>query len=86
MSVLNKAKELEQLAVAMPVLTLGDDLKLWNIVYPIIEEEFDGEDVQVIVCVPTENELLQILDSIGGHITRFEAEPMHIQFAKSKKE
>lgn len=83
-SVLKKAKELNQLAVSIPLLTLKDDLEIWKVVYPIIEEVFRGEDVQVICNIPTETELVHVLDAIGGRITRFENEPLEIRFAKKK--
>ena len=83
-SVLKKAKDLRQLAVSMPLLTINDDLGIWKIVYPIIEEVFNGEDVQVIVHIPTEARLIQVLDSIGGHITRFEGKAPEIRFVKSQ--
>jgi len=85
-SVLNKAKELNQLAVSIPLLTLKDDINIWNIVYPIIEDEFASEDVQVICHIPTEKELVHVLDSIGGNIKRYESEPLQIRFTKSPKE
>ncbi len=83
-SVLNKAKELNQLVVSIPLLTLKDDLEIWKVAYPIIEDVFKGEDVQVVCHIPTEKELVHVLDAIGGTIKRFESEPMQIRFAKSK--
>lgn len=85
-SVLNKAKELNQIAVSIPLLTVGEDLEIWKIVYPIIEDVFAGEDVQVICHIPTETELVRVLDAIGGTIKRYEQEPLQIRFTKSKKE
>lgn len=83
-SVLNKAKELNQIVVSIPLLTLHDDLEIWKLAYPIIEEVFKGEDVQIVCHIPTERELISVLDSIGGNIKRFESEPAQIRFAKKK--
>jgi hypothetical protein len=85
-SVLNKAKEQNRIVVSIPLLTLKDDLEIWRIVYPIIEEVFRGEDVQVICHIPTEIELVRVLDAIGGNIKSYQHEPMKIRFVKSNKE
>lgn len=79
-SVYNKATELKQKYVSMPLLTINHDLELWNVIYPIIEESFDDSDIQVIVHIPEESELLQVLDSIGGEINAFESKLPIIRF------
>jgi len=84
-SVIRRASELEQLVVSMPLLTRDHDLGLWNFIYPIIEREFSGVDIQVIVHVPTEEELISLLDNIGGEFNELRRKPPEIQFTKSKK-
>lgn len=81
-SVNNKAKELGQPYVSMPMI--ADDLSIWNFVYPIIEESFDDE-VQVIVHIPTETQILKVLDSIGGDINAFTSNKPTIRFKQSTK-
>jgi hypothetical protein len=85
-SVLNKAKDLNHIVVSIPLLTLKDDLEIWKLVYPIIEDVFKGEDVQVVCHIPTEIELVRVLDAIGGNIKSYQREPLKIRFVKSKKE
>lgn len=84
-SVKRKAEELEQLVVSMPLLTRNHDLDLWNFIYPIIEKEFEGTDIQVIVHIPTEEELLSLLDNMGGEFDELQHKPTEIRFAQSKK-
>lgn len=84
-SVIRKAQELDQLVVSMPLLTRDHDLNLWNFIYPIIEEEFKDIDVQVIVHVPTEEELIALLDNMGGGFDELQRSPPEIRFAQSKK-
>jgi len=84
-SVISKAKELDQLVVSIPLLTREHDLDLWNFIYPIIEEEFKGVDIQVIVHVPTEEELISLLENMGGEFNELHRKPPVIQFSKSKK-
>ena len=67
-----KAEELNQLVISMPLITRDHDLDLWNFIYPIIEEEFAGVDIQVIVHIPTEEELLQVIDNMGGEFDELE--------------
>ena len=81
-SVNNKAKELGQSYVSMPMIV--DDLSIWNFVYPIIEESFD-EEVQVVVHIPSETQILQVLDSIGGDINAFTSNQPTIRFKQSTK-
>lgn len=76
-SVYNKAKELNQQYVSMPMIT--EDLSLWNFIYPIIEESFN-DDVQVIVHIPVEETLIKLLESIGGEINAFEGNRPAIRF------
>jgi len=76
-SVSNKAKSLNQKFVSMPMIT--DDLSLWNFVYPIIEEAFD-DSVQVVVHIPTEEQIIEVLESIGGEINAFEGNRPNIRF------
>lgn len=78
-SIANKAKELDQKYISMPLLT--EDLSLWNFVYPIIEEAFG--DVNVVVHIPLEDTLLSVLDSIGGEIGAFQADRPIIRFTQS---
>ena len=78
-SVERKAKELSQRNVAMPLIT--SDLAIWNFVYPIIEEAF--KDVQVVVYIPVEETLVDVLDNIGGDINAFKAETPEIRFKQS---
>ena len=52
--------------------TLNEDLELWNKIYPIIEEVLGEESIQAIVHIPTEEQILAVLDSIGGEIKKFE--------------
>lgn len=80
-----KAEELDQLVISMPLITRNNDLDLWNFIYPIIEKEFEGVDIQVIVHIPTEEELLQVLDNMGGEFNKLQMEQPQIRFAKSKK-
>ena len=84
-SVIHKAQELDQLVVSMPLLTRDHDLDLWNFIYPIIEEEFRGIDIQVIVHIPSEDELIKLLENIGGDFNELRRKPMDIRFAESKK-
>ena len=79
-SVSRKAKELNQRYVSMPLIT--EDLSLWNFVYPIVEEAFD-DSVQVIVHIPTEEKIIEVLESIGGEINAFEGERPTIRFAQN---
>ena len=79
-SVSNKAISLGQKYVSMPLIT--EDLDIWNFVYPIIEESFD-DSVQVIVHIPTEEQILAVLESIGGEINAFESNHPTIRFAQS---
>lgn len=85
-SVIRKAQELEQIVVSMPLITREDDLDLWNFIYPIIEDEFKGIDIQVIVHIPTEEKLLAVLDNMGGEFNELQRNPPEIRFAQSKKE
>lgn len=85
-SVCRKAKELEQIVVSMPLLTRGHDHQLWNFIYPIIEKEFTNVDIQVIVHIPTEDELLQVLDTMGGEFNELEKIPPEIRFVKNTKD
>ena len=78
-SVERKAKELSQRYVSMPLIT--EDLDIWNFVYPIIEESMS--DVQVIVHIPLEETLLEVLDHIGGEINSFQQNRPIIRFAQS---
>jgi hypothetical protein len=75
-----KAEELGQLVISMPLLTRDGDLDLWNFVYPIIENEFKGVDVQVIVHIPTEEQLLAVLDNMGGEFNKLQMEQPKIKF------
>ena len=75
-----KAEELDQLQISMPLLTRDHDLDLWNFIYPIIEEEFKGVDVQVIVHIPTEAELLAVIDNMGGEFNQLQMEQPTIRF------
>jgi len=84
-SVCRKAKELNQLVVSIPLLTRNHDHQLWNFIYPIIEKEFAGSDVQVVCHIPTENELLQVLDTIGGEFNEFTRKPPEIRFVQNKE-
>lgn len=81
-----KAEELDQLVISMPLITKNHDLDIWNFIYPIIEREFDDADIQVIVHIPTENELLQVLDNMGGVFDELKMKPLDIRFSKSTKE
>lgn len=78
-----KAEELGQLVISMPLITRDHDLDLWNFIYPIIEEEFKDVDIQVIVHIPTEEELIAVLDSIGGDFMPMSIMPPKIRFVKS---
>jgi len=78
-SVQNKAKELRQKYVSMPLIT--EDLDIWNFVYPIIEAAMP--EVQVIVHIPLEETLLAVLDHIGGEINSFQQNRPIIRFAQS---
>lgn len=82
-SVYNKASELDQQYVSMPLLT--NDLSIWNFVYPIIEGEFE-DSVQAIVHIPDEKTMLALLDGIGGEINAFQANRPTIRFSQSTKE
>ena len=84
-SVKRKAEELGQLVVSMPLLTRDHDLDLWNFIYPIIEDEFRDVDIQAIVHIPTEEELLAVLDNIGGEFDELTRKTTEIRFAQSKK-
>lgn len=84
-SVKHKAEDLGQLIVSMPLLTRDHDLNIWNFIYPIIEDEFRDADIQVIVHIPTEEELLALLDNIGGEFDELKHKPTEIRFAQSKK-
>lgn len=77
----NKAEELGQLVVSMPLITRDHDLDLWNFVYPIIEKEFEGVDIQVVVHIPTETELLAVLDNMGGEFNELRMKPPEIRFS-----
>lgn len=81
-----KAEELGQLVISMPLITREHDLDLWNFIYPIIEEEFKDIDIQVIVHIPTEKELLTVLDNIGGEFTPMSMEQPKIRFAQNSKD
>ena len=61
----------------MPLLT--QDLSIWNFVYPIVEGAFD-DDMKVIVHIPLEKTLLDVLAGIGGDIGAFEGADTIIQF------
>jgi len=76
----NKAEELGQIVVSMPLITRDHDLDLWNFVYPIIEKEFEGADIQVVVHIPTETELLAVLDHMGGEFNQLQMEQPTIRF------
>ena len=78
-SVERKAKELSQRYVSMPLIT--EDLDIWNFVYPIIEESMP--DVQVIVHIPLEEKIIEVLDHIGGEINAFQQERPIIRFAQN---
>lgn len=80
-----KAEELEQLVISMPLITRNNDLDLWNFIYPIIEEEFKGVDIQVIVHIPTEEELVAVLKNMGGEFNELQMDPPKIRFVKSEK-
>lgn len=84
-SVIRKAQELDQLVVSMPLITRDNDLGLWNFIYPIIEEEFQGIDVQVIVHIPDEDRLIELLESMGGEFNELRRKPPEIRFTQSKK-
>jgi len=84
-SVKRKAEELGQPVVSMPLLTRDHGLDLWNFIYPIIEDEFRNVDIQVIVHVPTEKELLALLDNMGGEFDELHRGPPEIRFAQTKK-
>lgn len=84
-SLQRKAIELEQLQISMPLLSRDHDLNLWNFIYPIIEEEFKDVDIQVIVHIPTEEELLALIDNMGGEFNKLQCKPPEIRFAQSKK-
>ena len=75
-----KAEELDQLVISMPLLTRDHDLDLWNFIYPIIEKEFEGVDIQVVVHIPTETELLAVLDNMGGEFNKLQMEQPKIRF------
>jgi len=79
-SVSRKATELSQRYISMPLIT--EDLSLWNFVYPIIEESLD-DHVQGIVHIPTEEQLLTVLESIGGEVNAYQANRPIIRFAQS---
>ena len=81
-----KAEELDQLVISMPLITRDHDLDLWNFIYPIIEKEFEGVDIQVIVHIPTEKELLQVMDNIGGEFMPMSMRPPIIRFTQSEKD
>jgi len=78
-SVHKKAKELNQNYISMPLIT--SDLDIWNFVYPIIEQSIP--DVQVIVHIPTEDQLLDVLGHIVGEINAFQQERPTIRFTQS---
>ena len=78
-SVERKAKELSQRYVSMPLIT--EDLDIWNFVYPIIEEAMPN--VQVIVHIPTEEQLLLALAQIGGEINSFQQNRPLIRFSQN---
>ena len=80
-----KAEELEQLVISMPLITRNNDLDLWNFIYPIIEKEFEGVDIQVVVHIPTEEELLAVLKNMGGEFNQLQKDPPKIRFVKSEK-
>ena len=63
----------------MPLIT--EDLDIWNFVYPIIEESMP--DVQVIVHIPLEEKIIEVLDHIGGEINAFQQERPIIRFAQN---
>ena len=79
-SVANKAKELSQRYVSLPLIT--EDLSLWNFTYPIIEEAF-GDHLQGVVHIPEEQTLISVLESIGGEINAFQEDRPIIRFTQS---
>ncbi len=81
-----KAEGLGQLVISMPLITRNHDLDLWNFIYPIIEEEFKDVDIQVIVHIPTEKELLAVLDNIGGEFNELRMNQPEIRFVQSDKQ
>jgi hypothetical protein len=81
-SVGKKAVELKQPIVSMPLLTLNEDLDLWDELYPVIEEELGAFNIQVIVHIPTEEQIIAVLDRIGGEIQSYTVKPkVMIRFA-----
>jgi hypothetical protein len=78
-SVHRKAKELGQKYVSIPLIT--EDLDIWNFIYPIIEQAFP--DVQVIVHIPTEEQIIRVLEHIGGEINAFQQSRPIIRFTQS---
>jgi hypothetical protein len=74
-SVAKKAVQLKQPMVSMPLLVLNDNLDMWNMMYPIIEDELGKEKIQAIVHIPTEEQLLAVLDTIGGEIKEYRVTP-----------
>jgi len=81
-SVRKKAILLKQEYIAMPVIAPDDDINLWRMVYPIVEQEL--YDIQPIVFVPIEERLLSVLKVIGGEINAYEHAPLEIRFTKSQ--
>ena len=77
-SVGKKAQLLEQPIVSMPLLTLNEDLDLWDELYPMIEEELGNMNIQVIVHIPTEEQIIAVLDRIGGEIQTYSIKPQTI--------
>lgn len=75
-----KAEELDQLVISMPLITRDHDLDLWNFIYPIIEKEFEGVDIQIVVHIPTEEELLKVLDNMGGEFNALQMDQPEIRF------
>lgn len=77
-SLRNKCISLDQQTVAMPLLARNKNLDDWNKMYPIIEEML--HDIQVIVYIPDEDFLIEVLDDIGGNIIKHSKQDMIIKF------
>ena len=84
-SVKRKAEDLKQNVISMPLITQDHDHNLWNLIYPIIEKEFVGVDIQVVVHIPTENELLQVMDNMGGEFDTLTRRAPEIRFVRNDK-